>query len=460
MIPPKTSIDFFNLAMEKQKSNEMAEAYKLFLACVRADPPHAGGWNNLGVMLQNNQRPAAARAAFKRAVEIDPTNAFFLANLGDICWNLLDYETAEWALTKATLLDETNAVAHYDLALVYMNTSRLDKALDLANKACALSPDRVDFAWGRGFIQLFQGDFVHGWKSYDYRLPFKLPDVLKLPYPMWNGEPLKGKTIFLYHEQGFGDSIMFLRFLKYMPEGSKIILSMPAELHRLVRRNFKKYYTKLISSNDAMPPADFHLPLTGIAGRLGFFDPKGFAHDGPYIKPPTDGPTLPVSSRALKVGLCWAGNSEHERDAQRSITLEQALKYFVLPNVELYSLQVGVHANDVNERGAQSLVYDVSPLIRDFADTASIISQLEVVITVDTAVAHLAGAMGKPTCLLLPIHGCDWRWGPTENTNPWYPSITSYRQEIMDDWTSPLKGVTKYLLGHGAIDLAPGEVII
>ena len=279
----------------------------------------------------------------------------------------------------------------------------------------------------------------------------KLRAVRTIPLPLWQGEELAGRTLYVYAEQGMGDTLQFARFLPLAARrGARIIFDCQPELLRLLA-NFPELAT-LRTEGSPLPAADFHLPLMSLPHRLGI-TLATLPAPARYIgaPPASAGPPLPrPPGTRLAIGIVWAGRPQHTNDHNRSITIEHFLTLCALPGVALYSLQKGPRAGDIAELGAQSLVRDLGPQIKDFADTARLIMQLDVVITIDTAVAHLAGALGRRTFVLLPFTP-DWRWLGGREDSPWYPSLRLFRQQAPRDW----KGVMQRVRDTLARSLAP-----
>jgi hypothetical protein len=265
-----------------------------------------------------------------------------------------------------------------------------------------------------------------------------LKAVRSIPLPLWQGEALDGKTLFVYAEQGLGDTIQFARFLPLVAKrGARVVFDCQPELVRLLSGLAGVDELRPQFQANPLPAADFHVPLLSLPGRLGI-TLATVPSAVPYLSAPLAviGPNVPrPPATRLAVGLVWAGRPEHANDRNRSMTLEDLLPLADLPGVALFSLQIGPCASDIGTAGATPLIYDLTPQIRDFADTARLIEQLDLVICVDTSVAHLTGALARPGFVLLP-YTPDWRWLGMREDSPWYPTLRLFRQPAPGDWNS------------------------
>ena len=267
----------------------------------------------------------------------------------------------------------------------------------------------------------------------------KLRSVRSTPLPLWHGEDVTGRTLYVYSEQGLGDTLQFARLLPMAAaRGARIVFDCPPELLRLFA-NFPGI-AELRPAGAPLPAADFHAPLMSLAHRLGI-TLANLPAQVPYIAAPASGPVLPrPPGTRLAIGLVWAGRPRHTNDHNRSLGLEDMLGLCDLPGVQFYSLQKGPRAEDIATIGARPLVRDLAPAIGDFADTARLVMQLDLVVTVDTAVAHLAGALGRPAFVLVPFTP-DWRWMAKREDTPWYPTLRLYRQTAPRDWKTVIARV-------------------
>jgi hypothetical protein len=261
--------------------------------------------------------------------------------------------------------------------------------------------------------------------------------------PRWEGEDLAGKTIIVHHEQGFGDTIQFIRFMPWLRErGARVVLAVPGPLMRLME--LSGLADEVVEITGALPPADFHSPMLSVPAYLELKTET--IPRGTYLKAPESlGIPLrrPPGTRLL-VGLVWAGSPGYVPDRRRSMPFEAMLPLAEMPGVTLVSMQKGERAADIGRAGMTGLVADLSGLLGDFADTAAALMQIDLLVSVDTSVLHLAGALGRPAIALLPHWRC-WRWGVNRDDSPWYPSIRLAQQDSPDDWGGLMTGVREMI---------------
>ncbi|MGL6280786.1 MAG: tetratricopeptide repeat protein, partial [Microcoleaceae cyanobacterium] len=298
---------------------------------------------------------------------------------------------------------------------------------------------------------LLAGDFTKGWQEYEWRWQSGELTPRNYQQTVWDGQPLQGKTLLVYWEQGFGDTLQFVRYLPFINKnGGKIILECQEPLFRLLE-NYSNI-DQLIKSGEHIPDFDLHIPLMSLPRVMGTNSLSQIPAQTPYLFVPTDGIEkipLPAGNREtqLKVGLVWGVNHAHPKSHKRSCPLEYLLPLTQIPVIQFYSLQVGPQVADLTNLADKIAhpIIDLSDLIRDFADTAILIEQLDFVITVDTAVAHLAGALGKPVWLILPFVP-DWRWLLQEEIAVWYPTMRLFRQTEAGNWRSAVNQLIQVLL--------------
>lgn len=415
-----------------QKTEDAAAA---FATAARLNPTLTAAHGNLGVALRRLGRPEAAVASYARALALAPDDAGILSNLGNALRELGRLEAAETALRRAVALDPRNFSFLYNLALLLRDRRKHTEALALMERLVAANPASGEVAWDLALTRLYLGDYVRGFDGYEARWRLARSPARTLPGPAWTGaEPLEGKTLFLHSEQGFGDAIQFARFVPPVAaRGARIVLECLPELQELFAT--LPGVVAVVPKGSTPPPYDFWAPLLSLARLLGTtFErlPAGT----PYLHPPrpmTRGPAR-APGTLLSAGLVWAGKTT-PRD--RSWPLEKLLPLFADPRVALHSLQMGPRAADLARLGVEHLVHDRSPHLASFADTAAAMADLDLVITIDTSVAHLAGALGRSTWVLLR-YVSDWRWQDEPATSPWYPTMRLFRQRHPEDFDGPV----------------------
>jgi len=413
-------------------------------AAVRPDaaPVH----NNRGNALRELGRREEALAAFDRAIGLAPGYAEAYNNRGntELELNRLSEALTDYDRALSIRPDFADALVNRGDALHHLGRDR--EAIASFDRAIALNPQLAEAHWNKALACLAMGDYAHGFEGYEWR--WKREGELKprdFAQPQWRGEDLNGKTILLHAEQGFGDTIQFIRFLPMVAaKGSKVVLEIPDDLRPLIERTGA--VAAFARRGDRLPPFDVHCPLMSLAGAFGT-TLDTIPAPIPYLSAPPDRIERWRERLAglpgRRVGLVWSGKPTHKNDHNRSIPLSLLTPLFAQGGIAFVSLQK-------DYRDADRAALARAPLLRldasllDFADTAAAISSLDLVIAVDTAVAHLVGAMGKPLWLLLPAVG-DWRWLTGRNDSPWYPTARLFRQPRPGDWPGVISGVAREL---------------
>lgn len=405
-------------------------------------------WYNLGSVHVKNNDQGKALQTFRRAIACKPGLAEAHVAEGIMLQSGGAYEDAVNSYRRALSVSPQLVQAHYNLGTALKELRRIDEAIAVYRQCLSLNPDHGDAHWNLALLLLMTGDLTHGWQQFHWRHRRSKAGVPRqFPVPAWDGSPLQGRTILLYGEQGAGDTLQFIRYVTLVAGrgGTIVVECQHAGLKRLLQGI--PQVSAVFVQGETLPPFHCHASLLDL--------PALFATTlatvpatVPYLAPD---PTLVAAWRqrldspaALKVGLVWAGNRRHENDGNRSMSAEKFQLPNGLPDVAYYSLQVG------DGPLAMPLAMDsidVTGQIVDFADTAAIIANLDLVITVDTAVAHLAGALGKPVWVLLPFVP-DWRWLLDRDDSPWYPTMHLFRQQHAGDWEGVLARVGDALTGN------------
>jgi Tfp pilus assembly protein PilF len=431
-----------NLFYEMHSYDKALEEYERAL---QVRPDFAFGFNNRGNALQAMGRNDEAVASFERALALKPDLTEAHNNRGNALLNLNRPEEA--------LADYETAIAHKPFAFALVNRGsalhylgRIEEALDSFDRAIALQPELPEAHWNKALLCLAIGDFEQGWPAYEWRWR-GATDLTPREFsqPQWRGEELNGKTILLHAEQGFGDTIQFIRYLPMVArKGCKVILELPDSLMPLIADT-----DGLISMHrrgDALPAFDVHCPLMSLPLAFGT-TAAAIPASVPYLRAPAE---RGVAWRARlahlgkpRIGLVWSGKPSHKNDHNRSIPLSRLGPLLAVPGVSFVSLQREYREAELPAL-AQLPILRLDEAITDFADTAAVIGELDLVIAVDTAVAHLAGALGRPLWLLLS-HIQDWRWMHERADSPWYPSARLFRQPGIDDWDRVIAAVAQEL---------------
>ena len=394
--------------------------------------------NNLGVALRHQGQLSGAIAAYHCALMLHPGFADAHYNLGNAWREQGDLPASIYHYQRALAL-QPSAAAWNNLGNSLKDWGAVEPAIAAYEQAIALEPDHASAHHNRGYVRLLQGDLAAGFADYEWR--WRVANFKAMPefgVPQWDGSPLDGKTILLHTEQGFGDAIQFCRYVPQVAAlGGRVVVQCRAPLVRLLAT--VAGVAQVVERDRPLPPIDVHAPLMSLPHLLQT-TLDTIPAQVPYLQAPPSHLRLKTSDRPA-VGLVWGGSPTHLNDAQRSLPVHHLRDLLDYP-LQLYSLQKGSRARHVTDLG--DTVVDLSNRLQDFADTAAAIAQLDVLITVDTAVAHLAGALGKPVWVLLS-YAPDWRWMLARSDSPWYPSLRLFRQATAGDWAGVMGEVVRAL---------------
>ncbi len=409
------------------------------------DASRADSWYVHGTALSRIGQKLRAVASLTRAVAIDPGHAGAALNLGNACLDLDRVAEAERWMREAIARDPGLAEAHASLGFVLTGQGRLDEAVAACEAAIRARPDFAQAHWNQSVAYLLAGDFARGWPKYEWRkrhdrygTAFRQIDGLS-----WAGEDLAGKRLLVFAEQGLGDTIQFSRFIPMLAAaGAEVTLACDTRLHELLRP--LPGLAAVVEKNGKLPLYDFWVDQMTLALMLGIRPDNIPGAEGFLLADPVEVAAWREGLGAGVIGLVWAGNPAHSNDERRSMPFA-ALAPLLASGRRFVSLQVGPRAADA----AGSPVRDLSSCLTDYARTAAIVSALDLVISVDTSVAHLAGALGVPCWVLLP-QAPDWRWILGRDTTPWYRHTRLFRQPYPGDWQEPISRVGLALNSAGA----------
>ena len=393
---------------------------------------NADVYANLGVALRTLGQIEAALIAYQQAINLNPAHIAALSNWGGGLRALGRLDEAIPILEKAIALDPDFIAAHHNLGLVYMDHQQPEKAIACFEQVLSLNPNRVDAQFDRATCLLQLGKYREGFQEYECRFGYE-PRLVK-PYtqPKWDGGPLNGKTLLIYSEQGFGDTLQFCRYIPLIEKaGGRIVLEYPQPLKRLMET--VAGVDQVVAPGDRLPAFDCHTSLLSLP-HLFQTELETIPGSFPYLKAPFYrlGVTRRPGTR-LKIGLVWGSGHVDVGVRNRSIPLDAFAPLLALPNITWVSLQKGPQAQQLKQLGFDCLLEDWGSRVQDFADTAAVLEELDLLITADTAIVHLAGAMNKPCWVLLP-YGSEWRWGLKGEQSPWYPSVRLLRGSQATSW--------------------------
>jgi tetratricopeptide (TPR) repeat protein len=432
----------YGMALAEQGLHEQAsQAYRRALA---AQPDHAVAHYNLGNACSELGDVGLAIDAYREALRLKPEFSSAYNNLGGVLQRRGDLPEAEQAYAAALRLNPHLETALNGLGLVRFEQGQLGAAIELYRRALRRRPDFAEAHLNLGLALLITGQLREGWEEYEWR--WRAPS-LKLErrhadQPRWQGEPLTGKTILLHCEQGLGDTIQFARLARTVAgPGVRVMLEVEPPVYELCQRSLAG--VDVYSKGEAIPAFDYQCPLLSVP-RVLDITLENVPARIPYLV--ADGMRQQHwqarigNPRALCVGLAWAGSGTHRYDRTRSVPAAALRPLLEVPGARHFSLQKGPAARQAQALGSGEALVDWTAELASFADTAALVSCLDLIITVDTAVAHLAGALGKPVWLLTPF-APDWRWLLAREDSPWYPTMRLFRQSRPDDWDEVVERV-------------------
>jgi tetratricopeptide (TPR) repeat protein len=494
----------YNLGIVLHELKEFAQAADAFRRALALKPDLPQAMSNLAAALQGLDDYDGAADLLRRAIALQPNFAEAHGNWGGHLWRQGDLDGAKKSCLRAIELNPNLAGAHGNLGHVLFDQADYRAALDCYDQALTLRGDAVlsanlrpansnasagspwkrgdllnafdagrrmnaDFATAQyrrafatksncvellyyvGLLHLLHGDFAAGWHNYEYRWQTKMLRSARRDFsqPQWLGQPLRGARILLHAEQGLGDTLQFVRYVPMVAaRGASVILEVPSELRRLVETALGST-AQIVTRGCRLPDFEWQSPLLSLplvfqTDRSSIPASIPYLQADPQITREFAQHFAQSANAGLRVGLVWSGSPRHTRDPQRSIPLTQLCALTEIPGATFYSLQKGPAARDLLNMPIDLNLVDLSSNLNDFADTAAALANLDLLITVDTAVAHLAGALGKPVWILL-TQNPDWRWLLDREDSPWYPTARLFRQKVAGDWVSVIERVQRQL---------------
>ena len=415
------------------------EALKSYDRALTIAPVHVVALNNRGAVLQDMKRFDESLESYDRALSITPDYAEALYNRGNALRELNRHDDALDSYERALKIKPDYAEALNNRGNALVDLKRLDEALESYGHAHKIKPDYAEAHLNEGLCRLSSGDFAPGWLEYEWRWKNEplTGQLRNFKQPLWLGsEELENKTILLHGEQGYGDTIQFCRYARQVAaRGAKVILEVQPALKNLLQG--LEGAATVVGKGEHLPDFDCHCPLLSMP--LAFKADLSNITNATYLK--SDGQKVAAwRSRLNKngkkiIGLVWSGKPQHKNDRNRSIPLRE-FKGLINDQADYYCLQKELRAADKAVLEQARIKY-LGDELTDFSDTAALVELMDLVITVDTSVAHLAGAMGKQVWVLLPFNP-DWRWLQDRSVSPWYHSARLFRQPCIGDWTSVL----------------------
>jgi tetratricopeptide (TPR) repeat protein len=462
-IDPEHAVAHHNRGLVLKDLEQWEAALGSYERAIAIDRRYAEAYRSRGILLLALKRPREALASIDEAISIDPYFAEAYSSRGTVLHRSRQFAPALQDFDQAIALKAHLPEAHFNRGSVLHAMRNFDAAIASYDEAIALNPTDPAAHLNRALARLSLGDYARGWKEYEWRWE-ELSSATRgkegrrvLPQPLWLGEAsLAGKTILLHSEQGLGDTIQFCRYVELVGRlGAKVILEVPAALASLMR--CLPHVAQVIGTGEAPPPFDYHCPLLSLP--LAFnTELETVPAEVPYLRPDPEKVLYWKEKlgdkHRLRVGLVWSGGLRPdqpdvwEANMRRNIPLA-LLEPLANPDVEFVSLQKGQPAAEltllISNGWAGPRLTDFASLLLDFSDTAALIDNLDLVISVDTSTAHLAGALAKPVWILNRHDSC-WRWLLGRVDSPWYPTVRLYQQRQAGDWNEVIQNIQSDLM--------------
>ncbi len=440
-------------AWQIHQQRRYAEAEQIYRDVLGKSPNDANAWCFLGIALHDQRQYATAVECYRRALKFNPVFPIALNNLGNSLRYVNCVEEADQCFQKAIDLKPDYLNAYKNRGTLHVWTGEFERGLGYYEQALKINPNEAELHRNVGVIYLLQGRFAEGWQEYRWR--WRVGDLYRsnTSIPVWNGSDLAGRRILLTAEQGLGDTLNFVRFAQVLRKsGAKTLVHCQPNLLALLQ-NSPELGPMFPNSIAVEQPFDFQCSLVDVADILQI-NADNIPSTGPYLRAAshlTDywAQRFPKQFGTRRIGIAWQGNPDHQADVFRSIPLASFEVLAEIPGVELVSLQSG-HGLDqlLKWQGATPIVQlgsGVDKTSGAFMDTAAIMQHLDLVITSDTSIAHLAGGLNVPTCLALN-YVPDWRWMLHRTDSPWYPSLKLFRQDTFGDWSSAFRKIRDVLI--------------
>ncbi len=445
-ICPEYSEAYNNLGNAYLEQGMFDQAVPCFQKAITVKLDYMEAHYNLGIAFYEQGRYDEAIARYEHAIELNPKYAEVYNNLGVVLNVKGRVEEAITNFERAVSIKPNHVDAYYNLGNAFWAIGKHDDAIKSYGKALEFDPDHTEARWNMALVLLLTGNYKKGWAEYEVRFDRKKPPPRNFEQPKWDGSPLEGKTILIHAEQGFGDTFQFARFLPLVKaKGGNVIFKCQKELSPLLK-NCKGFDSIIESLDNGACPVKFdtHMPLLSLPGQLQI-ELDNLPAEIPYIfadpELENEWQTKLQHDNAFKVGIVWSGNQTFAYQIDRECSLADFEPLSQITGVALFSLQKGAGAGQALNPLDGMKIKNLDKDIKNFSDTAAIINNLDLVISVDTAVAHLAGALGKPVWALIPYAG-DWRWMLDREDSPWYPGMRLFRQKTSGNWKTVISRVT------------------
>jgi len=493
---PSSPQSYYNLGLTLKEMGKIEEAIEATNKAIENDPNYIPSYNNLALLLQAAEQTDAAESAFKKALQIDPNHLEILNNYALLLQKERQFDKALELLYRALEINTNFAPAMINMGNIQKEQGCLDEALRIYQKAIELNPnipqahdnlhqvlkeqgkydelittyldllakdsENPKYHFDLGLIYLTLEQFDKGWEHYEYRLKTnraignEKQYILSYEKPLWQGEDLEGKTIYIYSEQGHGDIIQFSRYLQLLCEkGARIVFQSLPALDSIFNINNPKII--ILPSNKRILAAsyDYYCPLLSLPHRfktdlnnvpppstlIKIDNKKSAYYKEKYFSENNTKKAKNTKNNKLKIGIAWQGDPNHPTDLNRSMPLSCFLPLFKLDNIQIYSLQKGEKGEkQIAKLPENCSLIELGSTFEDFSDTIAAIDNLDIIITVDTVIAHIAATLHKPTWVLIAT-APEWRWFLKKNDSIWYNTIRLFRQKQMGEWQPLIKDI-------------------
>jgi Flp pilus assembly protein TadD len=442
----------FALGRLHEAAERHADAEASYRRVVALDPSHAKGHTNLGCMLHIQGRFDEAAACYRKALAIEPGQPEALRNFALVAGNSGQLREALEGFERHLEKHPNDAGAQYQLGHLYLHHTYFDRAEAAYRRALALDPANPEIHFSLAQLLLVTGRYAEGWKEYEWRWRMERfnGSMLRFTQPRWDGRPLQG-TLLVHGEAGFGDMFQFVRYVRLAAQCcTRVVVECQPSAAQLIEK--VEGVAQVVPQGGPLPPFDAHIPLIAFPA---LYSPTldDLAWPGPYIQADPRrvarwaARVAAVQPRARKVGLVWSGDTTNSYNRDRALTLQQLAPLAMARDVTFFSLQVGGPGTGPVPEGMHFV--DLTGDLRDFSDTAALLTQLDLVVSVDTGVCHLAAAIGRPTWVLLAFSP-PWRHHVDRTDNPWYPGVMRLlRQQAQGDWSAPVQAMADALVAGG-----------
>jgi tetratricopeptide (TPR) repeat protein len=442
---------YYHLSVALTKKDLLDEAIQSLVIALKLKPDYTDALYQSGIVLSQRDQPDEAIACFQKVLKVEPTRAEALFALGAALDSIDREDEAIDCYRNVLQIEPDHVYALNNLGFKLKERGETEQAMDMYRKAIEISPDLAGPHWNLSHVLLLTGDLEAGWKEFEWRLrkdDWRTANLRPCKVPLWKGESFAGKTLFIHDEQGLGDTIQFVRYLPMVKAfGGDIIFETQESLIGLFK-NFQGIDRLVPHSAESVLPTDMDLYAPLLSLPAIFNTTLDTIPDTvPYLHADTDKTTYwkkRHTGDGFKVGIVWAGGPKNPNDRNRSCRLRHFASLSDIGTVRLIGIQKGKAAEQVRDLPSGMEVINYGPELEDFTDTMALIENLDLIIAVDTAVAHLAGAMGKPVWLILTF-AHHWPWLLNRTDSPWYPSMRIYRQKKKGDWASVFDRVEKDL---------------